>query len=63
MSLGGATLHVGALVLAFVASASRDERQYPDLDRFDLHRAPPGLLVVAVHHGLTRVKAPPGCPA
>ncbi|WP_437308955.1 cytochrome P450 [Sorangium sp. So ce388] len=44
VSLAGATLPAGALVLALVASANRDERQYPDPDRFDLHRGSHGGL-------------------
>ncbi|WP_218060800.1 cytochrome P450, partial [Aeromonas sp. EERV15] len=44
VSLGGATVPAGALVLALVASANRDERQYPDPDRFDLHRGSHGGL-------------------
>ncbi|WP_437782847.1 cytochrome P450 [Sorangium sp. So ce1097] len=44
VSLGGATVPAGALVLALVASANRDERQFPDPDRFDLHRGSHGGL-------------------
>ncbi|WP_437579039.1 cytochrome P450 [Sorangium sp. So ce887] len=44
VELAGATLPPGALVLALVASANRDERQYPEPDRFDLHRGSHGGL-------------------
>ena len=38
VTLGDVTLPRGALVLALLGSANRDERQYPDPDRFDVHR-------------------------
>ncbi|AUX20901.1 cytochrome P450 [Sorangium cellulosum] len=44
VSLAGVTLPRGAPVLALVASANRDERQFPDPDRFDLHRGSHGGL-------------------
>ena len=39
VTLGDVTLPRGALVLALLGSANRDERQYPDPDRFDIHRS------------------------
>jgi cytochrome P450 len=36
--LGGVKLEKGALVAAVLASANRDERQWTDPDRFDIHR-------------------------
>jgi cytochrome P450 PksS len=38
--LGGATIPRGALVLAVIASANRDGRQFPDPDRLDVGREP-----------------------
>lgn len=43
-SIGGVTIPRGALVLALVGSANRDEGQYPDPDRFDLDRGSQGGL-------------------
>ncbi|MET0627611.1 MAG: cytochrome P450 [Acidimicrobiia bacterium] len=34
----GHTLPAGSIVLALTASANRDEREFPDPDRFDIHR-------------------------
>ncbi|HEU4539267.1 MAG TPA: cytochrome P450, partial [Polyangiaceae bacterium] len=44
VTLAGVTIPRGALVLALVASANRDERKYPDPDRFDLRRESHGGL-------------------
>lgn len=41
-ALGGALIPKGALVLALVASASRDEARYPEPDRFDIERGSQG---------------------
>jgi cytochrome P450 len=38
VTLHGTTLPVGAKVLMVTGSAGRDEREYPDPDRFDIHR-------------------------
>lgn len=38
--LGGADLPDGAIVLAYMGAANRDERHYEDPDRFDVHRNP-----------------------
>ena len=43
-TLAGVTLPRGAVVLALVASANRDERVYPAPDRFDLERGSQGGL-------------------
>jgi cytochrome P450 len=48
--LAGTKLPEGALVLALFASANRDGRQFPDPDRFDVHRNPQGHL--AFGHGV-----------
>jgi cytochrome P450 len=34
----GTTLPAGSVMMALPASANRDERKYPDADRFDIHR-------------------------
>jgi Cytochrome P450 len=36
--VGGTEIPAGAKVLLLTASAGRDERKYPDPDRFDIHR-------------------------
>jgi len=38
VTLAGVTIPAGSLVLALVGSAGRDERRFPDPDRFDLGR-------------------------
>ncbi|AKT38586.1 cytochrome P450 [Chondromyces crocatus] len=38
VELDGVTIPRGAMVLPMLASANRDERQFPDPDRFDIHR-------------------------
>jgi len=38
-SLGGVDIPAGREVSVFVGSANRDERRYPNPDRFDIHRA------------------------
>ena len=43
-TLAGVTLPRGAMVLALVGSANRDERVYPDPDSFDLDRGSQGGL-------------------
>jgi cytochrome P450 len=40
VELHGQTIPAGALVLLVVASANRDEAQFPDADRFDMARDP-----------------------
>jgi cytochrome P450 len=44
VAVGGVVLPRGALVLALVGSANRDERQFPDPDRFDPDRGSQGGL-------------------
>ncbi|WP_437581951.1 cytochrome P450 [Sorangium sp. So ce887] len=44
VSLSGVTVPAGALVLPFPASANRDEKKFPDPDRFDLNRGSQGGL-------------------
>ncbi len=48
--LGGVTLPVGARVTMLYASANRDERRFPDPDRFDPGR--PGSQHVGFGHGI-----------
>jgi cytochrome P450 PksS len=40
VTVAGVTIPQGSLVLAVLASANRDERQFPDPDRLDLTREP-----------------------
>ena len=44
VDLPGGTVAKDAFVMVLFASANRDERQFPDPDRFDLHRNPQGHL-------------------
>ncbi|HLG75211.1 MAG TPA: cytochrome P450 [Ktedonobacteraceae bacterium] len=39
-TLGGQTIGAGEVVLAWMASANRDEAQFPDANRFDIQRTP-----------------------
>jgi cytochrome P450 len=39
VTLHGVTIPAGSKVLLLTGSAGRDERKYPDADRFDIHRA------------------------
>ncbi len=38
--LGGQVIPADALVTPWLLSANRDEREFPDPDRFDIHRTP-----------------------
>jgi cytochrome P450 len=51
-SLAGVDLEPGALIAAVVASANRDDRHWPDPDRFDIHRKDGANLAFAIgsHH-------------
>jgi cytochrome P450 len=40
IEVDGHTIPEGATVLVYMGSANRDERQFPEPDRFDLHRNP-----------------------
>jgi cytochrome P450 len=42
--VGGQQFEVGQGVLFLWASANRDEREFPDADRFDIHRKSPRIL-------------------
>ncbi len=42
VELGGATIPEGCALLALLGSANRDERRFPDPDRFDVGRDPAG---------------------
>ncbi|MFD9891721.1 cytochrome P450 [Amycolatopsis sp. NPDC059027] len=39
VTIGGTRIPAGEVVLVWIASANRDERQFPDADRFDIRRA------------------------
>ncbi|WP_326522482.1 cytochrome P450 [Archangium lipolyticum] len=41
ITLSGVTVPRGAMVFPLLSSANRDERKFPDPDRFDLHRGSP----------------------
>ncbi len=43
VQLSGTTIPAGALVFALLASANRDESQFPDADRFDVDRNRQGI--------------------
>ena len=44
VELAGSRIEAGSRLAAMYASANRDERQYPDPDRFDVRRNPAGHL-------------------
>ncbi len=44
VTLAGARIPENAIVLALIGSANRDERRFPDPDRFDVRRRPQGHL-------------------
>jgi cytochrome P450 len=48
--LGGKQLKAGDFIVAWIGSADRDEEQFPDPDRFDIHRSPNRHL--AFGHGI-----------
>jgi cytochrome P450 len=50
LELAGTPIPQGAFVMALFASANRDEKHFPDPDRFDLRRDPVGHL--AFGHGI-----------
>jgi cytochrome P450 len=49
ITMKGVPIPPGALVVALIGSANRDERLYPDPDRFDLHR---GQAAITFGHGI-----------
>ena len=48
--LGGKQLKAGDFIVAWIGSANRDEEQFPEPDRFDIHRSPNRHL--AFGHGI-----------
>src|SRR5579875_30335 len=40
----GGTVPAGSVVVCIMGSANRDDRRFPDGDRFDIHRKPEGIL-------------------
>ncbi len=48
--LGGKQIKAGDFITAWIGSADRDEEQFPDPDRFDIHRSPNRHL--AFGHGI-----------
>ena len=55
VELHGQTVPEGSAILFLVGAANRDERRFPDGDRFDIHRSP-GPPRIRVRHPLL-----PGC--
>jgi cytochrome P450 len=58
--LGGQTIPADALVTPWLLSANRDEREFPDPDRFDIHRSPPPPGLRLRHPLLHRPATGPG---
>jgi cytochrome P450 len=52
VEIGGRALRPGQALLLLNASANRDAREFPDPDRFDIHRNP--LRIVSFGHGAHR---------
>jgi cytochrome P450 len=50
--IGGKTLKPGSSVMFLYPSGNRDEREFRDPDRFDIHRNPPRILTFG--HGIHR---------
>jgi cytochrome P450 len=50
VELGGQQIRQGERVIAYIASANRDEAKYPDSERFDITRAPGQLI--SFGHGI-----------
>ena len=50
----GETVPAGSALLCLVGSANRDERRFPDPDKFDVHRKPAGHLTFSygIHYCL-----------
>jgi cytochrome P450 len=44
VEFSGGTVPAGSALVCVMASANRDERRFPDPDRFDIHRNPTGIL-------------------
>lgn len=44
VEFSGGTVPADNVVVTIMASANRDDRRFPDGDRFDIHRAPAGML-------------------
>lgn len=54
VELHGQTVPAGSVMLLLVGAANRDDRRFPDPDRFDVHRNPAGHLAFGfgVHYCL-----------
>jgi cytochrome P450 len=50
----GGTVPAGSVLVCVMGSANRDDRRFPDGDRFDIHRKPEGILTFAfgIHYCL-----------
>lgn len=46
--LGGVDIPAGSVVMLFIGAANRDEKVFPDPDRFDVHRKPNQQIAFAV---------------
>ena len=47
VAFDGGTVPAGSVVVCVMGSANRDDRRFPDGDRFDIHRKPEGILTFA----------------
>ena len=47
VDFSGGTVPAGRVVACVMGAANRDERRFPDGDRFDIHRKPTGILTFA----------------
>jgi cytochrome P450 len=44
VEFSGGTIPAGAVAVTIMAAANRDDRRFPDPERFDIHRKPSGLM-------------------
>ena len=54
VTFDGGTVTAGNVVVCIIGSANRDDRRFPDGDRFDIHRKPAGILTFSfgIHYCL-----------
>jgi cytochrome P450 len=44
VEFSGGTIPAGSVAVTIMAAANRDERRFPDAERFDVHRKPAGIM-------------------